>query len=69
LEAEAAKIGLMIIEQKTKYMIRAGNRTIFDAEKTVTFGDRNFEVLNKLAYLRVLVTPKNDVGLEIQRRI
>jgi hypothetical protein len=31
LEAEAAKEGLKINEQRTKYMIAAGNRTIFDA--------------------------------------
>jgi hypothetical protein len=33
LEAEAAKVGLKINKQKTKYMIAAGNRTILDAEQ------------------------------------
>jgi hypothetical protein len=59
----------MINEQKRKYMIAAGKRTIFDAEQTVAFGTRNFEVVNEFLYFRALVTPKNDVGLEIKRRI
>jgi hypothetical protein len=50
-------------------MITAGNRTILDAGQTVGFGDRNFEVVNAFVYLGALVTPKIDVGLEIQRRI
>jgi hypothetical protein len=50
-------------------MIAAGNRTIFDARQTVASGDKNFEVVNDFVYLRALVTPKNDVDFEIQRRI
>jgi hypothetical protein len=50
-------------------MIGAGNRTILDAVQTVTFGDKNFKVVNEFVYLEALVTPKNDVGLEIQQRI
>jgi hypothetical protein len=70
LEAEAAEVGKKINEQKTKYMIAAGIRTILDAGKTVVFGDKNFnKVVNKMVYLGALVTPKNDVGFEIQRRI
>jgi hypothetical protein len=69
LEAEAAKIGLKINKQKTKYMIAAGKRTILDAGQTVNFGDGYFEVVNEIVYMRALVTSKNDVGLEIQRRI
>jgi hypothetical protein len=49
-------------------MVAAGNRTILDAGK-LSFGDKNFEVLNEFVYLGALVTPKNDVGLEIQPRI
>jgi hypothetical protein len=58
-----------INEKKTKYMIAAGNRTILDAGQTVAFGDKNFEVVNEFVYLGAFVTPKNDVGLEIQRLI
>jgi hypothetical protein len=64
LEAEA---GLKINEQKIKYMIATGNRTILDAGQTVAFGDRNFEV--EFMYLGALVPPKSDVSLKLQRRI
>jgi hypothetical protein len=51
-------------------MIAAGNdRTIRDVGQSVAFGDKTFEVLKELVYLGSLVTPKNDVSLEIQRRI
>jgi hypothetical protein len=69
LETETAKIGLEINIQLTKYMIAAGNRTIRDAQHTVAFGNKNLEVVDKFVLLGALVTPKNDVGLEIQRRI
>jgi hypothetical protein len=35
----------------------------------VAIGDKNFEVVNELVYLGALVTQKNDVGLELWRRI
>jgi hypothetical protein len=35
----------------------------------VAIGDRHFEVVKKLVYLGSLMTPTNDVSLEIQRRI
>jgi hypothetical protein len=57
----------MPMKQKTKYMIAAGKRTILDAGRTAAFGDKNFKVLNEFVYLKALVTPKNDVGLEIQK--
>jgi hypothetical protein len=69
LEAETVKIGMKINEQKTKYMIAAGNRTILDNEQIVAFGNKNFEVVNEFLNLGALVTPKNDVGVEIQQRI
>jgi hypothetical protein len=69
LEAETSKVRLKINEQKTKYMIAARNRTILAVGQTVAFGDRSFEVVNEFVYLGALVTPNNDVGLEIQRII
>jgi hypothetical protein len=56
LEGEAAKVGLKINEQKTKYMIAARN-------------DTTIEVVKEFVYLGSLMTPTNDVRLEIQRRI
>jgi hypothetical protein len=70
LEGEATKVGLKINEQKTKYMIAARNdTTIHDVGQRVAIGDKHFEVVKKIVYLGSLMTPTNDVSLEIQRRI
>jgi hypothetical protein len=70
LEGEAAKVGLKINEQKTKYMIAARNdRMIRDWGQSVAIGDKHFEVVKEFVYLRSLITPTNDVSLEIQQRI
>jgi hypothetical protein len=70
LEIEAAKEGLKINEQKTKYIIAARNdRTICDVGQSVAIGDKHFEGVKEFVYLRSLMTPTNDVSLEIQRRI
>jgi hypothetical protein len=62
LERAANKVGLKINESKTKYMIAAENeRTVFD--------DKTFEAVNSFVYLGSLVTPNNNVSLEIQRGI
>jgi hypothetical protein len=48
-------------------MIAAQNyRTIRDVEQS---GDKNFEVVKKRLYLGSLMTPLNNVSVEIQRRI
>jgi hypothetical protein len=70
LEGEAAKVGLKINEQKTKYMIAARNdTTIRDEGQSVAIGDKHFEVVKEFVYLGSLMTPTNDASLEIQRRI
>jgi hypothetical protein len=70
LKGEAAKVGLKINEQKTKYMIAARNdRTIRDVGQRVAIGDKHFEVVKEFLYLGSMMTPTNDVSLEIQRRI
>jgi hypothetical protein len=67
LEREAAKVGIKINEQKTKYMIAAWNdRMIRDVAQSVAIDDKHFEVVKEFVYL---MTPTNDVSLEIQRRI
>jgi hypothetical protein len=69
LEGEAAKVGLKIKEQQTIYMIVAWNdRTIGDVGQSVAIGDKQFEVVKGIVYLGSLMTPTNDVSLEIQRR-
>jgi hypothetical protein len=66
LEGEAARVGLKINEQKTKYMIAAPNdKTICD----VAIGDKHFEVVKEFVYLGSLMTPTNDVSLKIQQKI
>jgi hypothetical protein len=70
LERETAKVGLKINEQKTKYMIAARNdTTIRDVGQSVAIGDKHFEVVKEFVYLGSLMTPTNDVSLELQRRI
>jgi hypothetical protein len=67
LEGEAAKVGLKINEQNTKYMIAARNdMTICDVGQSVA---KHFEVVKEFVYFGSLMTPTNDVSLEIQRRI
>jgi hypothetical protein len=61
LKEEAAKVGLKINEQKTKYMI-----TIRDGGQSVVIGDKHFEVVKEFVYLRSLMTPTNDASREIQ---
>jgi hypothetical protein len=61
MEREAAKVELKITEQKTKYKIAARNDT--------SIRDVGQSVVKEFVYVRSLMTPTNDVSLEIQRRI
>jgi hypothetical protein len=62
LERKAAKVGLQINEQNTKYMIAAWNdRTVRDVGQSVVIGDKHFEVVKEFVYLGSLMTPTNDV--------
>jgi hypothetical protein len=62
LKGEAAKVGLKINDEKTKYMIAARNdRTIRDAGQSGAIGDKHFEVVKEFVYLGFLMTPTNDV--------
>jgi hypothetical protein len=55
LEREAAKVGLKIKEQKTKYMIAAQNdRTIRDVGQSVAIGDKHFEVIKECTRSQLL---------------
>jgi hypothetical protein len=68
LEGGAAKVGLNINEQKTKYMIAArNNRTIRDVGQSVAIGDKHLEVVKEFVYLESLMTPTNNGCLEIQQ--
>jgi hypothetical protein len=37
--------------------------------QSVTIGDKHFEVVKEVVYLGSLITPTNDVSLEIKQRI
>jgi hypothetical protein len=51
-------------------MIAARNdTTIRDVGQSVAIGDKHFEVVKEFVYLGSLMTPTNDLSLEIQRRI
>jgi hypothetical protein len=51
-------------------MIAAWNdRTIRDVGQSVAIGDKHFEVVKEFVHLGSLMTPTNDVSLEIQQRI
>jgi hypothetical protein len=70
LKSETAKVGLERNEQKTKYMIAARNDWMIRyVGQSVAIGDKHFEVVKEFVYLGSLMTPTNDVSLEIQRRI
>jgi hypothetical protein len=57
-------------KRQTKYIIAARNeKTIRDVGQSVVIGDKHFEVVKEFLYLRSLMTPTNDVSLDIQRRI
>jgi hypothetical protein len=65
LEREAAKVGLKINEQKTKYIIAARNdRTIRDVGQSVAI---EREIVKEFVYLGSLMARTNDVSLEIQQ--
>jgi hypothetical protein len=60
LEGEAAKVGLKINEEKTKYLIEARNdRTVCDVGQSVAIGDQHFEVFKEYLNLGSLMTPTN----------
>jgi hypothetical protein len=61
LEREAAKVGLKINEQKTKYMIAARNdRTIRNVGQNVAIGDKHFEVVKDFVYLLRIPDDTNE---------
>jgi hypothetical protein len=43
--------------------------TISDVGQSLAIGDKHFEVVKEFVYLESLMTPTNDMSLEIQRKI
>ncbi len=69
LQREAAKMGLVINESKTKYMKTGGASVPQPQANIVNICGQNFEVVDEFVYLGVLTRADNDVTLEIKWRI
>jgi hypothetical protein len=50
-------------------MNKRQDKTIRDKGQSVAIGEKHFKVVKECMYLGSLMTPTNDVSLEIQRRI
>jgi hypothetical protein len=50
-------------------IVAQNNTTIRDVGQSVAIGDEHFEAVKEFVYLGSMMTPTNDVSLEIQRRI
>lgn len=68
IEREASKMGLAINADKTKLM-QAVFRKSLCVDKSVKVGNFEFEVVDDFIYLGSLVNNKNNVSMEIKRRI
>jgi hypothetical protein len=66
LETLTGKMGLMVNEEKTKFM-EVGKKLTTVAHFTV--GNYKFEKVHMFKYLGSLVTDKNNISLEIINRI
>jgi len=69
LEREANRVGLIVNENKTKFMIAGSNRAPFNNDDSISIGDRNFEIVDQFEYLGSTVTSDNDISVEIAKRI
>ena len=68
LEKESRRMGLVVNEDKTKYMLS----TTKEAARTgsnITVDSYTFEVVQEFVYLGTSININNNVSLEIQRRI
>ncbi len=69
LKAEAAKLGLVINADKTKYMKTDNTSGSQQLGSHITIEGQQYEVVNEFVYLGVLARPDGDTKPEIQRRI
>ena len=68
IEKESAKVGLMVNEGKTKYMMSA-NREARRLGSQFTASKYNFEVVKDFVYLCTAINTDDDTSAEIKRRI
>ena len=69
MRSEAAKMGLIINENKTKF-VKTCSGTVPQQEGTVVnIGGQQFEVVDEFVYLGVLIRADSDNSKEIKRRV
>ena len=65
IERQSTKIGLAVNENKIKYMLS----TVRRINSHITADNYNFYTVNEFIYIGYAFTTKNNVSLEIKRRI
>lgn len=68
LQAEAARLGLQVNVEKTKYMV-ASTSASRTTNQVVNIGGSSFEVVDAFTYLGSEVNKNNDISTEVTRRI
>ena len=68
IEQESTKVGLAVNEGKTKYMFST-SRDVRRIDSRITVDNYTFDTVKEFIYLGSAVTTKNDINLEIKRRI
>jgi len=68
IEEEGKNVGLFVNESKTKYML-ATNKSATNQHQNTKFGQHNFEVVKEFIYLGANINSKNDINVEVKRRI
>ena len=68
IERESTKMGLAVNEGKTKYMLST-SRDARHIDSQITADNYTFDTVKEFIYLGSAVTTRNDVSLEIKRRI
>ncbi|XP_054091506.1 uncharacterized protein LOC105219282 isoform X2 [Zeugodacus cucurbitae] len=70
LDKEAKRMGLVVNEDKTKYLLSSNKQSAHSRLGShVTVDSHNFEVVDNFIYLGTSINSNNNVSLEIQRRI
>ena len=68
LEKESRRVGLLVNQDKTKYMLSTKKQN-YRLGQHVKFDSYNFEVVKDFVYLGASINNTNNISLEIQRRI
>lgn len=69
LEVEAEKLGLVVNEEKTKYMKTSSVALRQQDGDIINIGRHKFEIVDEFVYLGALIRADTDITREIMRRI